>query len=194
MQVLKKVSVKDVNLYMYDGLRDVDENTPNLDESEFLEPAIVVIDNVHVYIGIKRQTFIYKILDWSSPGIDIANDRSKPKKVGRLVIGLTSKLDCLRCMEKRVSSRFYHKTIMLPLLENKIIYELVGRQYYKKSKLIKNAQEKLNALIDVHGNDVRSILAEFGTKSQIGEDWVDLALKDMSDVHTRVLMFEELRF
>ncbi|GAB7340044.1 hypothetical protein MBLNU457_6543t1 [Dothideomycetes sp. NU457] len=74
---------------------------------------IFILDEFDLFASHPRQTLLYNLFD-------IAQSRKAPIAV----LGLTTRLDVAESLEKRVKSRFSHRSVYLPLAKNFAIFRL----------------------------------------------------------------------
>merc|ERR1711997_1261110 len=68
------------------------------------KPIVFVLEEFDLFCNHKNQTLLYNLFD-------VAQSRAAPI----IVIGISSSLDVVECLEKRVKSRFNHRQLtMLP--------------------------------------------------------------------------------
>ncbi len=78
---------------------------------------IFILDEFDLFASHPRQTLLYNLFD-------IAQARKAPIAV----IGLTTKIDVVETLEKRVKSRFSHRYVHLPLPRSSAIYWDICKQ------------------------------------------------------------------
>lgn len=88
------------------------------------KPIIFVLDNFHLFCAHHNQTLLYNLFD-------VCQSKATPM----LVVGLTSELDVLECLEKRVRSRFNHRQINMFPEDN-------FEQYYKLALCLLTCQSE----------------------------------------------------
>ncbi len=79
--------------------------------------VIFILDEFDLFTSRPRQTLLYNLFD-------IAQARKAPIAV----LGLTTKIDVVERLEKRVKSRFSHRYVHLPLPKNLAVYWEICRQ------------------------------------------------------------------
>jgi origin recognition complex subunit 4 len=88
------------------------------DESnQTAKSVIFILDEFDLFTSHPRQTLLYNLFD-------IAQARKAPIAV----LGLTTKIDVVERLEKRVKSRFSHRYVHLPLPKNLAMYWEICRQ------------------------------------------------------------------
>ncbi|KAF8529034.1 origin recognition complex subunit 4 C-terminus-domain-containing protein [Hysterangium stoloniferum] len=72
-------------------------------------PIIIILDAFDGFAGHPRQSLLYCLLDTVQSCRGGSTSMAQGERHGLLVVGLTSRIDCLTLLEKRVKSRFSHR-------------------------------------------------------------------------------------
>jgi hypothetical protein len=71
-------------------------------------PVLVLLDAFDLFIQHPRQALLYCLLD------TVQSCRAGPGRNGLLVVGMTTKVNCINLLEKRVKSRFSQRVLRVP--------------------------------------------------------------------------------
>lgn len=88
-----------------------------MDPGHAAKSVIFILDEFDLFTSHPRQTLLYNLFD-------IAQARKAPIAV----LGLTTKIDVVERLEKRVKSRFSHRYVHLPLPRNLPAYWEICKQ------------------------------------------------------------------
>jgi len=88
-----------------------------VESNQTAKSVIFILDEFDLFTSHPRQTLLYNLFD-------IAQARKAPIAV----LGLTTKIDVVERLEKRVKSRFSHRYVHLPLPKNLAMYWEICRQ------------------------------------------------------------------
>ncbi|KAF9514671.1 hypothetical protein BS47DRAFT_855847 [Hydnum rufescens UP504] len=112
--------------------------------SSLPRPTIIILDAFDLFMGHARQALLYCLLD------TVQNCRAGEGRQGVAVIGITSRVDCLNMLEKRVKSRFSHRIIRCSPPSNISAYMTLARAVLKtpltdaEAKLIQDSDEDVS--------------------------------------------------
>jgi origin recognition complex subunit 4 len=88
-----------------------------VESNQTAKSVIFILDEFDLFTSHPRQTLLYNLFD-------VAQARKAPIAV----LGLTTKIDVVERLEKRVKSRFSHRYVHLPLPKNLAMYWEICRQ------------------------------------------------------------------
>ena len=114
--------------------------TTNSDPAQTAKSVIFVMDEFDLFASHSRQTLLYNLFD-------IAQSRKAPIAV----LGLTTKVNVVESLEKRVKSRFSHRYIFLPLPKTFATYQAIC-----KSALLCEDIEKASVAINKASAQLRA--------------------------------------
>ena len=109
-----------------------EHSTANMDPAQTSKSVVFVMDEFDLFASHSRQTLLYNLFD-------IAQSRKAPIAV----LGLTTKVNVVESLEKRVKSRFSHRYVFLPLPKTFATYRAIC-----KSALLCEDIEKASVLIN----------------------------------------------
>jgi len=117
-------------------------------EQKTSKSIVFILDEFDLFTTHPRQTLLYNLFD-------IAQSRKAPIAV----IGCSTRMDVIECLEKRVKSRFSHRWLLIPGCKNLVEWEasvkdvltfsVEGQDVLKRSKEEEQWAEKWNKYITV---------------------------------------------
>ena len=86
---------------------DVDPNTVDVDgAAKAAKSVIIILDEFDLFTTHPRQTLLYNLFDIA-----------QSKKAPIAIIGCSTRMDVVDCLEKRVKSRFSHRWLHIPMMK-----------------------------------------------------------------------------
>lgn len=107
-----------LSLLSHSDEMDVDPNVMEVDETgKAAKSVIIVLDEFDLFTTHPRQTLLYNLFDIA-----------QSKKAPIAVIGCSTRMDVVDCLEKRVKSRFSHRWLHVPMMKTLSMFQEAVQQ------------------------------------------------------------------
>jgi hypothetical protein len=114
-------------------------------------PVIIVVDAIDKFAQSSRQTLLYSLFDrvQATGGVPLS------------VIGMSTRLDFVSLLEKRVRSRFSHRSLIIPALDHEVLH-LAAAEWVEHDPITLSSEWKyvIRLIFTISGtlSDIQAIL------------------------------------